>query len=380
MAGTPNMGLILPVPTVTPGPTYAAENNAAFNVIDAHNHTPGLGAPIPTAGIVLNADLPFNSFNALALRSVQVNNQSSPLGLPSDVTCLYGSGGNLYWNNAIGQQVQITSGAGLNAASIGAIGGDYGTSSASLFYTSASSLFTFWQSANRSALIDCGSVTIRPTNTTGTNGVTLNAPVGLALSYGLTFMSALPPSPKIVTIDNSGTIASSYDVDGSTIVVTSNTIQVPAGGITATQIANGTITTTQISSTAAILGSQLTSAPNFTGVPTTTITSGNFALAGLGGESNLFILRSSIASNGANLHGSGIALLSHTPGTGVYSLGFNNPFSSVPTVIVCNASPGLLYGVGTSSATTNGCSVTIIPYAGGSLDAAFNIIVMGPIS
>lgn len=376
---TPNMGLNLPVVTVTPGPTYASENNSAFVVIDAHNHLPGAGVPIPTAGIALNADLPFNSFNALLLRSVQLNNQSTPLALPSDINCISCVGGDFYWNNSIGQAVQITSGAGLNAASIGGIGGDYATSTASLFYTSAQSLFTFWQSPNWSALIDCGSVTIRPVNASSQNGITVSAPVGLASSYTLTLPTATPASTKIVTMNSSGALGAVYDVDNSTIVVSSNTIQVPAGGITATQIANGTITTTQISSTAAILGSQLTSAPNFTGIPSVTISSGNFAVAGLGGEANLFILRSSFASNGAILHGSGITLVSH-PATGAYNLGFSIPFSSVPTIMVCNASSGLLYGVATDLAATNGCRVTIIPFSGGSLDAAFNIIVMGPIS
>ena len=43
---TPNMGMTLPTPTVTPGPLYATEIVADLTTIDSHDHSPGKGAPI----------------------------------------------------------------------------------------------------------------------------------------------------------------------------------------------------------------------------------------------------------------------------------------------------------------------------------------------
>lgn len=237
---TPNMGLVLPVVSSTPGPLYASENNQAFSVIDAHDHSPGSGVPIPSVGISLNADLPFNGNNATLLRSTRYVDQVAPISLGTDLGCLYISGGNLYYNNGIGQQIQITAGAALNATSIGGIGGDYSTSTASVFYTSISQTFTFWSDANTTANIDGGPLTIR-NNTANSFGVTISADPSISGNYGLTLPQALPGAIKIMTLDAAGNIAAVYDVDNSTIVVATNVIKVPAQGITNVQIANNTI-------------------------------------------------------------------------------------------------------------------------------------------
>lgn len=241
MSNTPNMGMLLPIVSSTPGPLYAAENNQAFLVIDAHDHTPGNGVPIPTAGISLDGDLPFNSFNASFLRSTRFDNQGAPLALPADIRSLYVSGGNLYYNNGVGQAVQITAGAALNATSIGGIGGDYATSTASVFYTSLDSTFTFWSAPNTPAAIDVGPITLR-TITTSPFGITINSPGTLSADYSLTLFNSLPASTKILTVDPSGNIGDVYDVDNSTIVISSNTLMVPTSGITTTQIADHNVT------------------------------------------------------------------------------------------------------------------------------------------
>lgn len=225
MPTTPNMNLLLPVVTSTIGPLWASELNAAQFTIDSHDHTSGKGVPIPSNGIQLNADLTFNSFNATFLRSSQYTDNSSPLALPGDIRAIYASGGDLYYNNGIGQQIQITAGAGLNATSIGGIGGDYGTSTASVFYTSATSTFTFWQDVNTPALLDVGPITIRPA-TVSPFGITLEAPNSLAGDYTATLPGAPPASTKILTMDNTGNIAANYDVDNVTLQVSGNLLSV----------------------------------------------------------------------------------------------------------------------------------------------------------
>lgn len=224
MPPTPFMGLTLPTVGVTLGPLWATEVNSAFTTIDSHNHTTGQGVPVPTAGIAINADLPFNSFNLTTARSLIMNNNPSPLSLVTDITSLYASSGNLYYNNSSGQQVQITAGPGLNAASVGGFGGDYGTSTASAFYTSATSTFTFWQAPNMSAIMDVGPIVIHPLASI-VNGITIVAPATLSSNYQLTLPLALPVSTKILTVDASGVINDAYDVDGTTIQVSSNTLQ-----------------------------------------------------------------------------------------------------------------------------------------------------------
>lgn len=225
MPPTPFMGLTLPTVGITLGPAWATELNAALTQVDSHNHTVGQGVPVPTSGISVDADFPFNNFNAILLRSTNFANQSSPLALVTDIGCLYVSGGNLWYNNQIGQQVQITQGAGLDASTVGGFGGDYGTSTASAFYTSVSSTFTFWQASNKSALMDVGPLILHNTSSTAT-GITFQAPNPLASSYTLTLPNFLPASTKILTVDNAGNIGDVYDVDNTTIQVSSNTLQV----------------------------------------------------------------------------------------------------------------------------------------------------------
>lgn len=242
---TPFMGMVLPIVSTTIGPLYAYENNQAFAVIDAHDHSPGKGVQIPTAGISINADLAFNSFNATLLRSSLYQNQSSPLTLPTDIRSIYVVGGDLYYNNGIGQQIQITAGAALNAASIGGIGGDYTTSGASVFYTSADTTYTFWSAPNTSGSIDSGPITLR-NDTLNSFGVTISPSPTLSSNFPLTLFGALPASTKILTVDSSGNIGDVYDVDNSTLEVSSNTLRVKAAGITSTQIAPGAVSQAQL--------------------------------------------------------------------------------------------------------------------------------------
>lgn len=67
--GQANMGLTVPVPGVTPGPTYATEISNDLILIDAHDHTTGKGVKVPTAGLNINANLSFNGFGATGFNS-----------------------------------------------------------------------------------------------------------------------------------------------------------------------------------------------------------------------------------------------------------------------------------------------------------------------
>ncbi len=197
------MGLLLPIPTVTPGPTYASENNDAFFGVDSHDHTSGKGVPIPSAGLNINADLTFNAFNAISLRATRFQSQSAPLTTPSDINQLYVVNGNLFYNNQLGQSIQLTIGAALDATTIGGIGGDYGTSTALEFYTTSTRTFTFWSNTNVPANLDAASVTIREI-AVSPNGITLSSPSALAANYTITLPTGLPASTSALVVSPTG--------------------------------------------------------------------------------------------------------------------------------------------------------------------------------
>lgn len=238
---TPNMLLDLPIPSVQTGPQYATDLNQALTQVDSHNHSSGQGVQIPTAGISINADLSFNSFNATTLRSARMVNQGAPLGTATDINCLYASGGNLYFNSNAGQQVQITAGAALNAASIGGIGGDYVTSGASVFFTNATKTYFFYQTANTTGSMDCGQVTIHD-NVASANGVTIKSPSSLAANYSLTFPAALPASLTSFLAYSTAGVGAFVAPDASTVEISSSTLRIKDLGVTTAKLADASVT------------------------------------------------------------------------------------------------------------------------------------------
>lgn len=233
------MLLILPVVSSELGPAWATEINQAFTQVDSHDHTSNKGVQIPSAGININSDLTFATFNATNLRSTRYVNQGSPLAGGSDINCVYFSGGNLYVNNNSGQQVQITAGAALNAASIGGIGGDYITSGASEFYTNATKTFSFTQSANTSASLDGGSVTIRE-NVASAKGITLKSPTSLAADFNMQLPAAQALSSNSFIVTSTAGVQSYVTVDGTSLTISTATLGVPNGGITQAKLQSRT--------------------------------------------------------------------------------------------------------------------------------------------
>lgn len=200
------MNLTLPTVSVTPGPEYATENNAAFTTIDSHNHTSGQGVQVPTLGININANLSFSTYYATNVGSMRCVNQGSPLGTASDKNCVYFSGGNLYANDSSGNQIQITAGGSVNTAA-GNING-MGATTASVTYTVGNTTFTFWSNNNVPAALDIGAVVIRETGATSPNGITLQSPAGLAASYSLTLPTAVAGTNNaIVMSSNAGVLS-----------------------------------------------------------------------------------------------------------------------------------------------------------------------------
>jgi hypothetical protein len=232
----------LPIPTVgeDPGPDYANNLNSSLTIIDGHNHSAGSGVPITPAGLNISSDLSFGGNNATSFRSVRFTAQGSALVGASDLGCLYESGIDLYYNDGNGNQIRITQGGSVTGATGTITGLPSGTASASF----AASTFTFQSATLTAANVDGRNFILRNSGASSF-GLTLSPPAAMGSDFSLVLPS-LPVSQKIMTLDNSGNMSAPYVVDNSTIEVSSNTIQVKAGGIGTTQLADSSVTTGKI--------------------------------------------------------------------------------------------------------------------------------------
>ena len=118
---TTNMSLVIPSVLTDVGPTYATLIDAAFVTLDAHNHSSGSGVQITPSGLNISSDLTFNQNNATNLRTARLyNNSSITLGV-NDKTCLYALNGELYYEDAAGNTVQVTLSGSLNVGTLTAL-------------------------------------------------------------------------------------------------------------------------------------------------------------------------------------------------------------------------------------------------------------------
>ena len=238
MATTSNMGLTLPDVSVTPGPTWASQINSDLSLIDSHNHTSGYGAPIPVAGLDINGSLPFGNNAATGLSYLQLNPQAAP----ATTSSLYVDGnGDFFYNNALGAQVQITSGGGL-AALPGSIT-NLPSGTAAVTFSSAGGKYTFTKATNQAAALDSGPLVLR-TGAAGSNAVAITPAVGTS-TYGLVLPPSLPGNPNML-IGCSGLGAMSFLATDSSLSLTSSLLKVAPLGITAAQIATDAVETLKI--------------------------------------------------------------------------------------------------------------------------------------
>jgi hypothetical protein len=234
---SPNMNLPVPGVGTESGPTYATDINNSLTLVDQHDHSPGKGVQITPAGLNINTALTLNNNPLTNIKSLTFTAQTSN----STLQTLYVAPGtetpltnDLWFTDGNGNNVQITSNGQVNATAASIPGESY-----------ASGTFT-WTQAQDSlpttpANFSIGSVILRPTSPATTYGVTLSPPTGITSSYPIN-LPLLPSAQSFVTIDNTGVMAAGIPT---------------ANGITASNIANNTITLNQISPTAWILGTQL---------------------------------------------------------------------------------------------------------------------------
>jgi hypothetical protein len=300
---TPFMGLEIPIVGVELGPAWAQDLNVALESIDSHTHAPGYGNLVPTAGLNINADLSFASYNATALRSTRYINQLAALSLGTDINCIYVVGGNLYYNNGVGSAIQLTLNGTINVSTIGSITGLGGTTG-SASYSAIAGAFTFLSNTNTPAYMNVGPLIIG-TNTVSPHTWTITPPAGLAASYTMTLPTSTPSSTSFLTMTSGGTLAPSVSL---------------TAGITGSMMTNGTVTGTQIENSVVLGGS-----PTVSGSLTvdSSVTATGFELTSGQGiatssaviNTPLIIVSGYISNTGAISNNNGIL-------TAVYDFGF----------------------------------------------------------
>ena len=99
------MGITKPTIHVTVDPTWSQNLNDGTDVIDAHNHSPGKGAPIHSEALDVDADISMAGHSLTNNKQVTFSNQTS---FPANPFSLYWENGELYANNGAGVPLQIT--------------------------------------------------------------------------------------------------------------------------------------------------------------------------------------------------------------------------------------------------------------------------------
>ena len=235
---SPNMLLPVPVPTLTTGPEWAQDIYAClYSQIDAHDHSSGKGVQVPVAGLNINGDLTFQTHSATNLLTTSFVSQVSPLSTATYPLALYTVGSELWYNDNVGHQVQLTNGGTVNVVSSGISDGS-GAKAAFV-----SKVLVVNSAASTPGNIQAGSL-LMGNNNTGGHFLTLSPPT-LSTNYTLT----LPGDPgslgatKFMTLDTSGNIGTASNISGAQIA--NGTI---IGG--SSQIAQGTITNYNLAVTA----------------------------------------------------------------------------------------------------------------------------------
>lgn len=225
------MNLPIPIPSQTSGPQYALDEQSCFTKIDAHNHSPNKGAPIPLDAISVSSNFDMNDYGITNLKYIALNNQTSSPASGS----LYMKANNLWWTSGTGAyDVQITVNGGVNVTGqTGFVGLPSGTASA--VYLPLTGTFKYESATNIAATLDVGPIKLRNT-TVSSNYVGINAPNPLASNYNLTLPPSLPAATKILQVSSTGDISATLGVDNSTIDIAANNLEVKDGGITSAKL------------------------------------------------------------------------------------------------------------------------------------------------
>jgi hypothetical protein len=263
---TPYMNLLLPTVSVTLGPLYASEVNAAFLRVDGHDHSSGYGKPVNTNGLNINADLSFHGNKAVNLDDVGFNVRTPTAGLTGAV---YMSGQDLYCQDGAGNIIQITAAGAVNVGGLGSWTGLSAPAQAS--YNSVTKKFALQSNTTgpKYGFLAVGDILLYPADPS-TSGIYTQLEAAGVTTYTFVFPQAVPPGgsakQQLISLKGDGTTvigptpptATSFlrmdangvpyadtVLDGSTLQLLGSgpyTLRVTPSGITNAQIAQNTVT------------------------------------------------------------------------------------------------------------------------------------------
>jgi hypothetical protein len=212
MPTTTYMSLVLPTEDGSSG-VWDTLLNAAATLVDSHDHSSGKGVTVKTAGISINADLPYGGFAATGVKAVDFNAiAAATMSGYAGALFMSSADNELYWRTSGGVNVKVTSGTSLNSALLGGFTGDYGSGDEEAEFTSGTGIYDFRVNDTTRAYLDASDIRLFEATSGITNAVKLKSPASLAASYTLTMPAALPGSTAIAQISSAGVITASNTV------------------------------------------------------------------------------------------------------------------------------------------------------------------------
>lgn len=243
-APTANMFLVLPTEDGD-ADLWDLYLNAALNLIDQHDHTPGKGPRIPSGALRIDNDVSWSSggvsYSIVDAKAVDFTPQSAASVTPySSALFVNASDSNLYFRNSLGANVQITAGSTLNVSIVGGIGGDYASVGALEDYDDATDTYRFRQqvasSVRQYAKVATADIALREYIAAGgavvpTNTVTLKSPSGLGATYSITMPTALPGSTQVIQMTAAGALSASNTIAEDVTLASGKNIALQGSGV-----------------------------------------------------------------------------------------------------------------------------------------------------
>jgi len=106
----PVMGLTVPTYT-TPGTLYATDITSDLLIVASHTHTGSNnldGNQLNADSLNITTDINLNSTNLDSARSLRLTSNTSNIGGPSDINCVYDVNGDLWFNDGFGNKIRLT--------------------------------------------------------------------------------------------------------------------------------------------------------------------------------------------------------------------------------------------------------------------------------
>ena len=154
MAYGDSLGITLP--TVGDTAWGGSLNTILQSIIDR------LEAQVTTAGFNVDTTLELNNNVLDEINYLRLTNQTISVVATKTIWI---KDGELYFVDASGNEVQLTSGGSINASALGGIGGDYTSSAATMTYTDANSNYGLFSTPGTYARTDVGPLHIHDATT-----------------------------------------------------------------------------------------------------------------------------------------------------------------------------------------------------------------------